>query len=150
MLNVLLHERRLDSDVAGRLIQKGTPQGRAVLERLVERGVSEATGEGRGRAYHLSASLYRRLGDAAGYVRSHGLEPIRQEAMVQEFIAAHERITRGQVMELCGLNGPQAGRLLCRMLGSGKVERLGTPPRWTYYVAPGNERLSIDANDGRR
>lgn len=37
----------------GRLIQKGTAQGHAVLERLVELGLVEAKCEKKGRVYHL-------------------------------------------------------------------------------------------------
>jgi ATP-dependent DNA helicase RecG len=104
------------------------------LERLQERGLLEAKGEKRGRVYHLSAGMYRQLGHPAGYVRAHGITAIRQEAMVLEYLAAHGRIERGQVMELCGINSPQAGRLLTRLCAAGKVQRQGTPPRWTYYT----------------
>lgn len=134
VLNTLFFERRIDTERAGVLIQKGTTEARAVLERLHERGMVEGRGEKRGRIFHLSASLYRALGQSEGYVRSHGISPIRHEAMVQEYIQAHGRIERKHVMELCGLSGPQAGRLLRKMEQSGRLKRQGTPPRWTYYV----------------
>ena len=134
VLNQLFHERRIDSEIAARLLQKGAADGHAVLERLQERGLLEAKGEKRGRVYHLSAGMYRQLGHPAGYVRAHGITAIRQEAMVLEYVAAHGRIERGQVMELCGINSPQAGRLLTRLCAAGKLQRQGTPPRWTYYT----------------
>ena len=134
-LNQLFHERRIDSDTAGRLLQKGAADGHAVLERLQERGLLEAKGEKRGRVYHLSAAMYRQLGQPAGYVRAHGISAIRQEAMVLEYVTAHGRIERAQVMELCGLTSSQAGRLLTRLCAAGRLRRQGTPPRWTHYVA---------------
>jgi ATP-dependent DNA helicase RecG len=134
VLNQLFHERRIDSETAARLLQKGPSDGNAVLERLQERGLLEAKGEKRGRVYHLSAGMYRQLGIPSGYVRTHGISPIRQEAMVLEFVAAHGRIERGQVMELCGLTSRQAGRLLTKLLAEGKLQRRGTPPRWTHYI----------------
>jgi ATP-dependent DNA helicase RecG len=137
VLNQLFHERRIDSEAAARLMQKGPADGHAVLERLHERGLVEARGEKRGRVYHLSAAMYRQLGQPAGYVRAHGISAIRQEAMVLEYVSAHGRIERGQVMELCGLTSPQAGRLLSRLCNAGRLKRKGTPPRWTYYVAAG-------------
>jgi len=137
VLNQLFHERRIDSETAAQLLQKGPADGHAVLERLHERGLVEAKGEKRGRVYYLSAASYRQLGQAAGYVRTHGISAIRQEAMVLEYVAAHGRIERGQVMELCGLTSPQAGRLLIRLCTAGRLKRKGTPPRWTYYVAAG-------------
>jgi ATP-dependent DNA helicase RecG len=134
-LNQLFHERRIDSDTAGRLLQKGAADGHAVLERLQERGLLEAKGEKRGRVYHLSAAMYRQLGQPAGYIRAHGISAIRQEAMVLEYVTAHGRIERAQVMELCGLTSSQAGRLLTRLCAAGRLRRQGTPPRWTHYVA---------------
>ena len=101
----------------------------------MERGLIEASGEKKGRVYHLSAALYRRLGQAEGYVRAHGIAPLRHEALVMEFVQAHGRIQREQVMTLCGLTGDQASRLLKKMCVNGKLRRLGTPPRWVYYVA---------------
>lgn len=68
-----------------------------------------------GHAYHMAASLYQRLGSATGYVRAHGIDPLRQEAMVLEFIRAHGSIRRRDVMELCGLGGAQARCLLARL-----------------------------------
>ena len=134
LLNTLFFERRIDSQQAGDIVQRGQVEGRGVLETLVERGLVEAKGETKGRTYHLSAGLYRALGQPAGYVRQRGISSIRHEAMVLEFLKAHGRIERKHVMELCGLSGPQAGRLLKKMERTGRLKRQGTPPRWTYYV----------------
>ena len=135
VLNTLFFERRIDSQQAGKVTQRGQAEGRGVLEMLVERGLVEAKGETKGRSYNLSAGLYRALGQSAGYVRLHGISSIRHEAMVLEFAQAHGRVERKHVMELCGLSGPQAGRLLLKMERAGRLKRRGTPPRWTYYVS---------------
>jgi len=133
-LNRLELERRVDAAQVAALIQKPLPEARSVLEGLVERGLVEAKGEKKARVYHLSASMYRQFGDASGYVRSHGISAIRHENMVMEYVEAHGRIERKHVIELCGVSAPQAGRLLKSMCGKGKLKRLGSPPRWTYYV----------------
>jgi ATP-dependent DNA helicase RecG len=57
VLSTLYHERRIDTDTAGVLIQKGAAQARAVLAGLHEKDFIEARGEKKGRAYHLSASM---------------------------------------------------------------------------------------------
>ena len=134
VLNTLFFERRIESVLAGKIIQKGTNEGRAVLEKLVERGFVEAKGEKRGRIYHLSAQLYRRFGDSSGYVRVHGISALKHEAMVMEFVEAHGRITRKEVMDLCGISGDQSGRLLKKLEKKGLLVRKGSPPRWTYYI----------------
>jgi ATP-dependent DNA helicase RecG len=131
-LNQLQYERRMAVPLLGQLTQRGETHARAVLERLVERGLIEPRGEKRGRVYHLSAALYRQLGVPAGYVRTHGFDPIRQEAMVLEYVAAHGRITRRDVAELCSLSDRQAGHLLHRLVVDGKVIMQGTK-RGTYY-----------------
>lgn len=139
VLDGLQRDRRIDSQGAGQLIQKGLDEGRSVLERLVERGLVEARGERRGRSYHLSARVYRQLGTAAEYVRTHGIDSVRHEALVLQAVAANGgRVERKHVMELLGLSGPQSGRLLTKMCDDGKLERKGSPPRWTYYVLPSN------------
>ncbi len=134
VLNQLFHERRIDSESAATLLQKGPADGHAVLERLQERGLLEAKGERRSRVYHLSAGMYRQLGQPAGYIRAHGISAIRQEAMVLEYVTAHGRIELAQVMELCLLNRGQAQRLLKRLVDAKKLSMRGSGRRWAYYV----------------
>jgi len=134
ILNHLEHERRIDAAAAARLIQRPPSEARACVERLLERGLLEAKGERKGRVYHLSAWVYRVLGWPESYVRVHGIARQRQEALVVEFLKAHDRAERKHIAELCGISGPQAGRLLRGMVDSGILKRLGSPPRWTYYV----------------
>ena len=134
ILNQLEIERRLDATAAMTFIQKTEGETRAVLERLTEKGLIEAKGEKRGRIYHLSALLYKRMGKAEAYVRTHGISPIRHEAMVLEYARAHGRIERKDVIKLCDLSSQQAGRLLKNLFDNEKLLRKGSPPRWTYYV----------------
>jgi len=132
VLNRLQHERRADAPTVGGLTQRGEAHARSVLERLVERGLIEARGERRGRVYHLSAELYRRLGEPAGYVRAHGFDPIRQEAMVMEYVVAHGKIARRDAARLCSLGDHQATRLLRRLRDKGKLVLRGEK-RGAYY-----------------
>jgi ATP-dependent DNA helicase RecG len=134
LLNTLYFQRRIESVLAGKIIQKGTNEGRTALEKLVERGFVEAKGEKKGRIYHLSAQLYRLFGDSSGYVRVHGISALKHEALVMEFVEAHGRIARKDVMDLCGISGDQSGRLLKKLEKKGLLARKGSPPRWTYYV----------------
>ncbi|MCX6349098.1 MAG: AAA family ATPase, partial [Candidatus Aureabacteria bacterium] len=134
ILNQLQFARRIDSSSVGEVTQRGEAQARGVLERLVERGLIEPKVEKRGRVYHLSAGLYRRLGQPAAYVRAHGFDPIRQEAMVMEYVGAHGRITRRQTADLCSLSSFQARHLLRRLQQAGKL-RLEGKKRGAYYIA---------------
>ena len=135
ILNSVFYECRTDATSAARAIQKGDAEARGVLEGLHERGLLEAKGEKRGRVYHLSAGLYRRLSRPEGYVRAHDIDRLRQEGLVMGFVQAHGRITRGEVVRLLGITPDQARRLLERMKESGKLAPRGKAPRWVYYVA---------------
>lgn len=134
VLNTLFFERRTDSTEIGKRIQKGPVEGRAVLERLQERGLVEARGEGRGRTYHLSAQIYRKMKQPEGYDRVHGIDAIRHEHMVLEAIRNRGKIVRAEVARLCSLTDDQATRLLKKMTDKGLLIRRGNPPRWVSYV----------------
>lgn len=103
------------------------------LERLVEHGLVEARGECRDRVYHLSAPLYRELGEPAGYVRMRGFDAIRQEAMILEYVAAHGRITRREVVDLCRLDSRQARYLLQKLVKKDRLQQIGTG-RGAHYI----------------
>jgi len=137
LLNHLWQERRVTTSAAARLIQKSETEARAVLERLVENGLVEARGERKGRSYHLSAATYRRLGAQAAYVRQRGFEPLQQEQMVLQYVQAHGRITRREAAELCRISGPQATRLLSRLMREGKLVRRGER-KGTFYELRSN------------
>lgn len=134
VLNHLFYTRRIDSETAGRLIQKGTREGHVVLERLVEKGLVEGKGERRGRVYHFTAYLYGKLGDAAGYIRTHGFESIQQEQMILQYIDAHGKITRSEASELCRISPYQASRLLRKLCARGLLEMAGVKPKGAYYI----------------
>lgn len=145
IMNHLWRERRLTSAEAARLIQKPERDARAVLERLVEAGLVEARGERKGRAYHLSAATYRRLGESAAYVRQRGFEPLQMEQMVLQYIRAHGSISRKEVAELCRLSPMQAYRLLKRVEKAGHIRRLGGSTRGVRYGFPSNSSLPSDS-----
>jgi predicted HTH transcriptional regulator len=84
--------------------------------------------------YHLSAEFYRKLVESDGYVRAHGIDRIREEGLIMEFLAAHEKVTRNDVESLLGIFKSQARRRLVMMIAAGKVKAEGRPPRGTYYV----------------
>ena len=115
------------------LIQKPEAEARAVLHRLVEAGLAESRGQRKGRTWHLSAATYRRLGQEAAYVRQRGFEPLQQEQMVLQYVEKHGRITRREAAELCRISGPQAYRLLNRLVRQGRIAREGRRGRGVRY-----------------
>ena len=141
ILNEIYRERRVDLARAMELTQKPATPVRASLEHLVELGLIEARGEKKGRVYHqgdlghFSPAVYRALGMSSAYVRTRGFEPIQVEAMVNQFVQAHGKITRAEAAELCHLSEPQAYRLLKRLAERGLLKPVGRG-RKAYYARP--------------
>lgn len=105
--------------------QKSEQVNLTAIERLVEAGLVEAYGTGRGRTYTLSAKVYRHAGQKAAYVRQAGFDPIQQEQMVLAYIDRHGSIKRAETMDLCRITGPQASHLLNRLRKEGKITQQG-------------------------
>jgi len=128
----LKDERRLTTGELAPALQKSEPQTRVILERLLEVGLVEAHGTGRGRSYTLSAKVYQGAGQKVAYVRQAGFDAIQQEQMVLSFIGTHGSIKRADVMELCHLDRNQAYRLLTRMKGAKQIKQIGEQKGATY------------------
>lgn len=135
ILSELLRERRATTGELAALTQRTELETRNLLARMVERGWVEARGEGKGRTWHLSGSIYRVLESAAGYVRVRGFEPLQQEQMILAFVSEFGRITRAQAADLCAIAPQQAGRLLRRLSEDRKLRQRGER-RGTYYERP--------------
>ena len=132
LLDYVRQERDLDVKTAVALIQRPETETRAVLESLVESGLLERRGARRGRTYHLSASVYRQMGEPAAYVRARGFEPLQMENMIRQYVQAHGRITRRDVVELCRVSKDQAYYLLKKLTEQGVLEQVGSGPK-THY-----------------
>ena len=115
ILSRLREERRLTTPDLAQSVQKNEIVVRSSLEKLVESGFIEAHGSSRGRAYTLSAKVYRHTGQKAAYVRQAGFDPIQQEQMIISYINKHGSIRRSEAMELCQISQDQAYKLLARM-----------------------------------
>jgi len=135
VLNALWEERTLTTGRAADLMQNPEAEARAVLPRLVEAGLVDGRGRGKGRSWHLSAATYRRLGQEAAYVRQRGFEPFQQEQMVLQYVETHGRITRREAAELCRIASHQARDLLARLVGRGELEMRGAK-KGAFYVLP--------------
>lgn len=133
VLDHLQYERRTDAATVATLIQRDETHARAMLERLVERGLIEGIGNARKRAYHLSAMLYRRFGVPSGYIRLRGFDAIQQESMIVAYVSAHGQITRREVKELCGIEDHQARHLLQRLVRERRLQLHGER-RGAYYA----------------
>lgn len=125
ILSRLRLERRLTTADLVLHTQKNEQTTRTALEKLVEAGLVDAHGSGRGRSYTLSAKMYKKTGQKAAYVRQAGFDSIQQEQMVIKFIEKHGSLKRADVVDLCKINPFQATRLLKRLTKEGKISFKG-------------------------
>jgi ATP-dependent DNA helicase RecG len=125
ILSRLRHERRLTTADLTSDTQKSEQATRTAIEKLVEAGLVEAHGAGRGRAYTLSAKVYRQTGQKSAYVRQAGFDTIQQAQMVLAYIDKHGSIKRADVMDLCRITKDQAYKLLKRLKSGGQILQTG-------------------------
>ena len=133
ILSRLRYERRLATVDLTADTQKSEQATRTALEKLVEAGLVEAHGVGRGRTYTLSAKVYQHADQKAAYVRQAGFDRIQQEQMVLKFIETHGSIKRADAADLCQIGPFQASRLLKRLAENGKIIPKGKG-KGTVYV----------------
>ncbi len=108
---------------------------RVTATQLVEMGVIESRGSGRSRRFHLTSHFYDKARDRSAYVRVKGIDPLQQERMIKDYVAAYGSITRSQAAELCQISPPQARNVLKRMVDEGKLRLIGER-RGSKYVNP--------------
>ena len=131
----LKKERRLKTVDLARSTQKSEYETRVSLGKLVDAGLIEAHGDGRGRSYTLSAGVYSKIGEKSGYVRQTGFDPIQQEQMILSYIKQHHSIKRGEAAELCRISPDQAKRLLKKLLEEGKIVSKGKKKGAYYFLS---------------
>ena len=134
-LSALRQYRRLNRPELAGFIQKSEDGAGRVLEALVELGLIQSHGAGRGRSYTMSPRTYRTLGQPAEYTRQAGFDLLQQEQMVVNYAHQHGQIRRKDVVELCRLSPDQAYRLLKRLAKKGLLCARGT--RKGAFYTPG-------------
>lgn len=105
------------------------------VESLVESGLVEAKGVGRGRYYQLSPRVYKKNDDTVGYVRQTGIEKMRYEELVLKLVDEQGYVTRANVVELFHLSPPQAYRVLQKLNEKGLIKLVGKGKGAKYIKA---------------
>lgn len=94
---------------------------KVALESLLEAGMVEAVGNGRGRNYMLSSKYYRASNDSAAYVRQKDIEVIRYDELVLQLAKQQGSVRRADVVALLHVSSPQAFRILKRLTIRGQL-----------------------------
>lgn len=134
LVNELMHRRTIDAGEAAAILQTSEEDARTQLRAAAEHGLVEARGTRRP-VFHLSAPVYRALGEAPAYVRARGFEPLQQEQMILQYVDSHGSITRRAAAELCRVRPPEARQTLKRLVDRGELVVVGER-RTSRYQRP--------------
>lgn len=117
ILSALLNERRLDINRITQITNISESRAKGNIEKLIESGLIEAVGNGKSRAYILSAKVYRENDNAIGYVRQTGIDSIKHEELVLKLAREQKgNITRENVVDLLNVSDSQAYRILRKLV----------------------------------
>ena len=133
ILSALQSQRRLTIAEIAEVTNVGEIRAKAVVEKLVEAGLVDASGNNKARFYILSSKVYKEQDNIVGYVRQTGIDAVKYEAWIMELIQKQGgKITRDNVVELLNVTPSQAYRLLKKMSDKGWIKLVGTG-RSAYY-----------------
>lgn len=133
ILSALHSQRRLTIAEIAEVTNIGEIRAKAVVEKLVEAGLVDASGNNKARFYILSSKVYKEQDNIVGYVRQTGIDAVKYEAWIMELIQKQGgKITRDNVVELLNVTPPQAYRLLKKMSDKGRIKLVGNG-RSAYY-----------------
>lgn len=135
VLHELRAQTKLSANEIAEQLHRTLGETRAGLSRMIEAGLVELRGSGRGRLYHLSAGVYKALDNPPAYVRVRGTDSIQQERMITQYVESFGSISRAQAAELCMITPDQASRVLRRMAADGALVLIGAR-KGARYVAP--------------
>lgn len=107
------------------IMQQPQNRARKRLTAMLEEGLIEMRGDGRGRRYMLSAATYRSLKQAADYVRVRPFDTPQQVQMILNYVDAHGSISRGEAAELCGTSPDEIRRVLFQLRDEGVLRMEG-------------------------
>lgn len=107
---------------------------RTTLETLVMAGIIEAGGTGRGRYYMLSSEYYKKAKNTVEYIRQKGIDSVRHEELVLQFLKTNGDIRRADVIKLLHVTPPQAYRILQKLAKSNKIIKSGSGAGAKYLL----------------
>ena len=135
ILNYLKNAHKATAQEITEGINSDASRVKVGVESLVESGLVEAKGVGRGRYYQLSPRVYKKNDDTVGYVRQTGIEKMRFEELVLKLVDEQGYVTRANVVELFHLSPPQAYRVLQKLNEKGLIKLIGKGKGSKYIKA---------------
>ena len=134
ILSSLRTERQLTVKRMTELTNIASNRAVSVVESLVDSGLVEARGSGRGRTYLLSSKAYKEMNDTKAYVLRTGIDEMKYKELILRLAKTQkDGVSRDDIMNLLNITGSQAYRLLKKLVNSEELVMLGSG-RKTKYV----------------
>ena len=133
VLNSLKHFHRASVRDITEDIHSEETKVKNTIESLIEAGLVEATGSGKGRSYILSSKVYRSADNNISYVRQSGIDKLRYSELVLKLAKTQGYVTRGNVTELLHITPPQAYRILGKLATDKKLQLDGKGRYAKYF-----------------
>lgn len=125
ILGSLLFSKRLSFEGIVKATQLPAYRLKRHVETLVEDGLLETTSSGENREFILSSRFYKVQGREIEHVRLSRNELMQNEELVMKLIQERGTVSRGDVMQLLGINGQSAYRILRKLTQAGRLLREG-------------------------
>ena len=133
ILNALKSLNRASVNELAEFIHTNENRIRPIVESLLESGMVEASGTGRGRTYMLSSRYYKLTHKPYAYVRNHDIDSMRHEELVIKLAKHQGFISRSDVIELLHVSPAQAYYILKKLVKGGHLQLLGKGAASKYY-----------------
>ncbi|MDO4486452.1 MAG: putative DNA binding domain-containing protein [Bacillota bacterium] len=134
VLNCLKTNHRSTVSEIAEEINSDSTRVKVAVESLVEMGLVEAKGTGRGRYYMLSSGVYKKSDNVVGYIRQTDIDKLRYEELIIKLAKNQGYVTRGSVAELLNLSPPQAYRIILKLKNKGLLELKGKGKQAKYIL----------------
>ena len=136
ILFALRRKREITLKDASKILQLDEMRSREILNKMVSDNLLEKSGIRKGVVYRLSGKVYQKLGESVAYIREKGIDELRYEELVLEYVKRYGEISNKIVRELLGVDIYKASRILRKLVRDGKLQRKGEK-RNASYMLPG-------------
>lgn len=125
ILSALQTQRRVSIQELTETIHVSEARIKANVEKLLESGLVEASGNGKARTYILSAKVYKEQENSLGYVRQTGIDTLKYEELILKLAKQQGFVTRDNVCELLNISKSQSYRILKNLADKKKLLLVG-------------------------
>ena len=141
ILSALKNERRATVERLAEITNLTEARIRTSIENLVERGLIEAVGNGKNRAYILGAKVYHESDETAAYVRQTGIDKVRYPELILKLAKQQGGfVTKANASDLLNISERQVYTILAKLVKEGELEKVCNGKYAKYRIKERNSR----------